>query len=317
MKIKAHKIILGSKKKNFIVAIAIGKKCFQEWNKYSAPLWKKYCTKNDIGLIIITNSLIKKSCPFWKKPVWQKMLIGDYLIKNEKKIRNVCYLDTDILINPFAPNIFDFHKESKFSVISETFNLPFNLETVKRKLAFNRNLFYNKKYPLDSALFMAPHQKYKFHNLKNQKDYFCSGVIVFNLRKFSKIMRGWFYKYDKNFKTLTGGGEEPIMNYEILNTKKVNFLDYKFQALWLYEMADKYSFLYKFKASKNKYIKSCITECLTNNYFLHFAGSWYEGRMWKFKNILSHNFEFRNTARLNKYFKLKLKGKPKGRILPK
>ena len=49
----------------------------------------------------------------------------------------------DILINPFAPNIFKFHSESKFSVISEVSNLPFNLDRVK-KLSFNRNFFYSK-----------------------------------------------------------------------------------------------------------------------------------------------------------------------------
>ncbi len=317
MKIKAHKILLNSKKKNFIVTIVIGEKYLKQWNEYAAPLWKKYCIKNDIGLIIIKDNLIEKSNFFWKKAVWQKMLVGEYLTKNEKKINNVCLLDSDILINPFSPNIFEFHNESKFSVISEIFNLPFNLERVKKKLAFNRNFFYNKRYPLDSALFMNPKEKFKFHNFKNQKNYFCSGVIVFNLKKFSKKMKNWFFKYTKDFETLTGGGEEPVMNYEILKTKKVNFLNYKFQALWIYEMADKYSFLYNFKGKKNKYVKACVKECLLNNYFLHFAGSWYEGDMWKFKNTINNNFEFKTLEKLNKYFSYKTKAKPIGRILPK
>ena len=316
MESKIHEKIFNSRKKNFIVTLLIGKKFLDEWKKYAAPLWKKYCIKNDIGLILIKDHLIKKSNPFWKKAVWQKMLIGAYLSKHEKKIKNVCYLDSDILINPFAPNIFKFHSESKFSVISEVSNLPFNLDRVKKKLSFNRNFFYSKKYPLDSALFMSSKEKFKFHNFKNQKNYFCSGVIVFNLKKFSKRMKDWFFKYTKDFETLTGGGEEPVMNYEILNTKKVNFINYKFQALWLYEMADKYSFLYKFKGNKNKYVKTCIKECLLNNYFLHFPGSWYEGNMWKYKNIIN-NFELKTLEKLNNYFSFKTKAKPIGRILPK
>ena len=33
-----------------------------------------------------------------------------YVLMYPNKIENVCYLDTDILINPFAPNIFNFHE---------------------------------------------------------------------------------------------------------------------------------------------------------------------------------------------------------------
>ena len=81
-------------------------------------------------------------------------------------------------------------------------------------------------------------------------------------------------------------------------------------------MADKYSFLYKFKGNKNKYVKTCIKECLLNNYFLHFPGSWYEGNMWKYKNIIN-NFELKTLEKLNNYFSFKTKAKPIGRILPK
>ena len=56
------------------------------------------------------------------------------------------------------------------------------------------------------------------------------------------------------------------MNFKIFNTK-VNILNYKFQALWFYEM-DKYSFLYNLK-DKNQLVKFCIEEVLMNNY-LHF-----------------------------------------------
>ena len=56
---------------------------------------------------------------------------------------------------------------------------------------------------------------------------------MFNLKAFSNTMKKWFFKYNKDQITLTGGGDEPIMNFEIFNTKKVNILNYKFQALVL------------------------------------------------------------------------------------
>ena len=87
-------------------------------------------------------------------------------------------------------------------------------------------------------------------------------------------MKNWFYKYKKNTNTLTGGGEEPIFNYEIFKTGKTKILDYKFQALWLYEIANKFPFLYEYKNQKNMIIKKCVQASLEDNYFLHFAGKW-------------------------------------------
>ena len=312
-----HELLINSKSKNYIVTIAIGLNYLNDWKKYALSLWKKYCRKHGIGLIVITENLINKQNSHWKKPMWQKMILGKYLSEAGLKIKNICYLDTDILINPFAPNIFDYHDEMKISLVSESHNLPYELDFVRRKLSFFRNRYYSKKYPLDSSLFMKVSEKYKFHSLKPQKDYVCTGVIIFNMKRFSSIMNKWFYKYKKNIKTLTGGGEEPILNYELFKTKKIKLLDYKFQALWMYEMALNYSFLYKEKKIKNNILKLCIENCLMNNYFLHFPGSWHEGTMWKIKNIFLNKRSLNISKNFNNYLNLKLTRKPAGRILPK
>lgn len=311
-----HELIIKSKNGNYLVTIAIGKKTYSNWKKFALPFWKKYCLKYGIGIVVITNDLIDKKNKFWKKATWQKMLIGNYLLKEKINVTNVCYLDTDILINPFAPNIFSYHKTNKISLISESFNMPFDLEYVRKKVSFYRNQYYSKKYPLDSSIFMDIRNKYLFHNLEPQKDYACAGVIIFNLKKFSDIMYSWFFKYKKNIKTLTGGGDEPIFNYEMFKTKKVNLLNYKFQALWFYEMAMHYPFLYNLKNKKTKLVKDCIQASLSNNYFLHFAGSWHEGQMWKIKDIMIKKSDNKFYEKFNKYIKKKVFGKPAGRILP-
>jgi len=221
---KPYKILIKSKSKNYILTIAIGKKIFDDWKKFSFPLWKKYSLKNNIGIIVITKDLIDKKNIFWKKATWQKMLIGKYLLKEKINVNNICYLDTDILINPYSPNIFKYHDNNKISLISESFNMPFDLEYVRKKVSFFRNKYYSSKYPLDSSLFMSVKDKYLFHKLKPQKDYACAGVIIFNVKKFSDIMYSWFFKYKKNIKTLTGGGDEPIFNFEMFKTNKVNLL---------------------------------------------------------------------------------------------
>ena len=81
-------------------------------------------------------------------------------------------------------------------------------------------------------------------------------------------------------------------------------------------MSNYYPFLYS-KEYRNNYdlISACIDSSLMNNYFLHFAGSWYEGDMWKYKrkkNFFGHD----HYLKFNRNKKIKLKGIPVGRIIP-
>ena len=315
MKNKKYKFILiPRKKKNFIVIIAIGKKHFAEWKKYSAKLLIQYCKKNKIGLLVIKDFLIIDNDYYAKKPTLQKFLIASYIKENFKFIKNICYLDTDILANPFAPNIFNFHKREKISVVSKYKNLPYYQSDnyIKRNVAFLRKTYYDKNFPLDSSLTMSRQQHFHFHGWKDQGDYFCSGLLMFNIDKFYKFFEKIFYKYrNKNFISMTGG-DEPIFNYEVLKKKKVNWLNYKFQALWLYEISCKYPFLYEYKIH-DKIVKKCIENSICENYFLHCSGKWPEGLMWKKKDIFSKKKQNQYKIFLG-YLKKKLKSIPKKHI---
>ena len=308
------KVLVPPKKNgNIICTIAIGKKYYDQWYKYSYPSWKIYCKKFKIGLIVFNKNLIDKKHAKWKKPTWQKLLIAKEIETLFPHAKNLCYLDTDILINYLSsPNIFDFQKINKISLVSQINNLPYDLLKTQKKIAFYRNIFYSKRYPLDSALFMTKNQIYDFHNLKRQKDYACMGLIMFNIKKFKDIFYKYFFLYDKKTKSLTGG-DEPIMNFILQHNHSIEWLDYKFQSLWIYEIANNYPFLYEYKNKNNKIIKKCVQNSLFNNYFLHFAGSWYESKM--IKNIFNNN----DILLLKNYFNyenIKPKAIPKGIIKP-
>ena len=95
--------------RNAIVTIAIGDRYYNEWEKYAKPSWVLYCERYDLGLLVVKNDLIKKEHKSWKKPTWQKLLIGSSVKNMDINISNICYLDTDIIINPLSPNIFNYH----------------------------------------------------------------------------------------------------------------------------------------------------------------------------------------------------------------
>lgn len=303
---------------NVLATLAIGDMYLDNFNKYALSSWLMYCNQFDLGLVLFDEQMIDINSENWKKPNWQKLLIGECLKKYDKSIANVCYLDTDILISPLAPNIFDFHESEKISVVSQINNLPYPEAVVKRRIAFNRHNFYSDSYPLDSALFASLDQIYGYHNLPSQSDYFCTGVYVFNLENHADMMAEWFYKYPKNIKTLTNGGEEAVLNYELQKYGALSMLPYEFQSLWNYEMAWKYPFLYWNRgkgADSDSLIRQCIQSSLLSNHFLHFAGSWYESDMWKMPKILDENMLIFFQS-YDDYLRKDLTGKPVGMVKP-
>ena len=304
------------KNKNYLVTIAIGKKYYNNWKSFALPLWQDYCKKNGLGIIVFNKDLVSKNYKVWKKPTWQKLLIGTVLKKNKIQVSNICYLDTDILINPYAPNVFKNYNSKTIGVVSLIKNISQPIQETLRRIAFLRKNYYSKKYPLDSALFMTTENKYKFHKLKPKNNFFCAGLFLFNVHNHTKFMKKIFDKYPSNIRTLTGGGDQTHLNYEFLKYGKISWLDYRFQAIWVYEMAWKYPFLYKFARVKKKLIQDCIESSLYQNYFLHFAGTWYESDMWKKGKffINKNKIELKNYY---KYLKTPIIGKSKGTINPK
>ena len=82
-------------------------------------------------------------------------------------------------------------------------------------------------------------------------------------------------------------------------------------------MAWKYPFLYDYGRNNNELIRECIEASLFTNYFLHFAGSWYESDMLTVENILERVETKQKFQEFNNYLKMPVTGKPRGQITPK
>jgi hypothetical protein len=301
--------------KSVIATIAIGSEYYDAWKANALPGWEKYCSRNGLGLIAFDDDLVPSSDKHWKKPTWQKMLIGETLRGSSLDVENVCYLDTDILVNQTAPNVFDSYDPETIGLVSLRRNLPYPYDRVLRRLAFLRHTYYDESYPLDSALFMSLEQLYAYHNLPVQADEACMGLIVFNVSNHSSVMRSWFNKYDRTVQSVSNGGDQTHVNYEVQNWGRVTWLDYRYQAIWAFEMAWKYPFLYRTGRDDPELIRECIEASLNANYFLHFAGSWHESEMWKIGAFFegAKQIELENYQR---YLGTAVTGEPKGYIKP-
>ncbi len=302
--------------RNLIATIAIGENYYYAWEKSALPGWLEYCKRHDLGLVVFDSDLISSDKKEWKKATWQKMLIGETLLRDGIEANCICYLDSDILINPMAPNIFDGYDPATIGLTSIRKNLPYPLKDVQRRMAFLRHTCYDSSYPLDSALFMSLEQLYAHHGLPTQPDEACMGLIVFNVANHTKLMRGWFNKYDRNVQSVTNGGDQTHVNYEIQSWGNVSWLDYRFQAIWPYEMAWKYPFLYDYGRADVALIRKCVEATLYQNYFLHFAGAWHESDMWKLGGFFCSEIEQKRLADYQSYLLRPVTGMPVGMIKP-
>lgn len=298
--------ILLKEKKNSIACIAIGKKIFDHWKKYIFPFWKAYCLKHNLGLIVFTEDLIDINNPNWKKPTWQRLLVGQIIKEKLPKVKNVCVLDLDILINPYAPNIFNFSKKRKINLTSLRKNLPFEYKKTIRKMAFFRKKYTNPDYPLDSLLNSNLVDLYKADGLKGQNDELCVGVMVYNIKIFSKILHNWFFDFSKkNMKSNFGGCQNQVAS-KILSKNYCNLLDYKFQAIWVFELAARFPILMKY-LKNNQLVSDFALSIILDNYFLHFAGGGADAKVWLKPDFLK-KIDKKIISEFQHYYKKKLKG---------
>ena len=300
------KIYIAKNSNNLICTNLIGSKYKKYWEKHCKKNWLKYCKKHKINLAyfderIHHEEIINKNYA----PTWQRLLIGIEIKKFYKKISNVCYLDTDILINHhLAPNIFKDFNKKKISLVSCVKNLPYsrNFMELQKLLSFFRNKFVSKKYPLNSSSLLEPKQLYSLNKLEPMSDYANAGVMVFNIKERANILFDCFKLFEgKNLLER----DQTAINYFFQKKKLVNWIDYKFNTLWVYEMCFKYPFLYFDKKKNIQLIKDTIFSSFLGSYFIHFAGNWSESDFLKYGSDLDKK-KLKNLELINDYLNRKM-----------
>ena len=78
-----------------------------------------------------------------------------------------------------------------------------------------------------------------------------------------------------------------------------------------------YPFLYESGGDDLALMKKCIEASLFSNYFLHFAGSWHESKMWEQVKVFDTSESLEMFSAFDEYMKTPVYGKPLGAIKPK
>jgi len=270
------KKIRGSDSATYAIAtIIVGASYMEEWEMAVKRTWLCYCEKYDLELYVLVR-------PFETQRhdsiFFQKWLIPKFVGATNKNIELVCYLDSDVIISYRAPNIFNQYCRSGIGVISQQ-HLPFSVDVdiLRRKIALLRRAFVDSNFPLASSLTVRLPDVYGLSGFPPQADYACAGVFLSDTHSQADFLSEAYFNFTLPKTKSLCGGEEVAFNALIQRSSMAHWIDYEWQALWLFEVAEYYPFLYASKFDDPLQVTHCIESILQRVNFLHFAGS-FEGR---------------------------------------
>ena len=307
--------------KAVILSTAIGSNYFSNWSEFARHTWEQYAEKYGIGILVHSHPVVTRDNEAWLPERWHKMIAPSFVKDYFPKVAQILVLDSDVLISPIAPNVFELHDTDKFGVVSSK-NLPFNREATFRMAAYLRHHRFSERYPLDSSLFQPVSNEFTNRGFPVQEDFFTAGFILMNSTSHTEMVASWYREVsvEQAVETheRTGQWEEPFLNWRIQETGDVQWFDYRFQSIWLYEAARRFPMIFDWVREPEKFpeLVRAIEYALWDSYFLHFAGAWDESEAWKLGKVFSQQSRLEDVLRWGEYLATPLTGEPRGKILP-
>lgn len=301
---------------NWIVTTAIGGNYVRQWEGHTASTWIEYARRYDLGIAVFTSDIQRSDEPL-RHGAWQKLLAPTVLRSVLGREFRCLLMDTDVLISPLAKNAFVEVAPGSIGVVSQQNHLPMDYLALRRRIAYLRRTFLENSFPLDSGLVALPQDFFRLAELEVREDFFCSGVVALDSSCHADLFADWY-------RTAPSGeayaradwGEQLWLNYCVQGRSDVQWLDYSWQALWLYEVATYYPFLYSRDVAPN-IAQWCLASSLLRNNFVHLAGRWEQEllREWRpeFPGFGSFN---EVAAQLKHHQQMMLSGTLQGVIAP-
>ena len=311
------KVVFGSQdSNNWLLTTAIGGEYYKRWSDTVLPYWLEYAERHGLGVAVAVGELFRADEPELNG-AWQKMLAPRALRETLGKDVRVALIDTDVLMAGQARCIFEHVPLDKFAVISQRNGLPFPAKELRQRVALYRRTFLDPTFPIESILTATPGQVFAWAGLPSFDDYFCSGVLVLDTNAHADLFAGWYREapQDERYQAI-GAWEQDWLNACVQSRDDVAWLDYSWQALWMYEVAALYPFLYA-KDCSSEVAQWCLAASLLRNDFVHLAGRWESGLLSGTGPAFPQIDDFRAFAhQLSEHQKTSTTAVMRGTILP-
>lgn len=263
-----------------IVTLCIGEPYLQTWTTLCRRNWQRYADKHGYDIVCVTRPLDVSARAAARSPAWQKCLVLSQDFSN--KYERIVWLDSDILINHHtAPCAADGVPVEKVGAVDASSTPSADLV----RLALER--LYDFWADPEMYREYETREYYTRYNLFPAFDQMVrTGVLVLSPRHHRKLLEA---AYD-NQETRTD--DMRFISHELLKADCVQWIDGRFDPVWLLLKALHYPFLLEKptkqprliaaikrklfgspdKDNRRELLKACVNTAFQNNYFLHFPG---------------------------------------------
>jgi hypothetical protein len=263
--------------KKAIVSLAVGETHLQQFQECALPSWGEYSKAHGFDLIVFTEALDKSTRALSRSPAWQKCLIP--LIPRVQEYDQVVWIDSDIVISPYAPDITEgipldhVAAVDEYSILGESV-FGDSLKRVYAKWRQDRVAFIDNLTP---ELF---HSNFGLPNSLSRVVQ--TGVFVFNPSLHAQVLKDVYTKYEDRGANCWNFEMRPL-SYELQTRCNVIWLDYRFNLVWPFFKEMVFSEFFTLSGSEiYLQIQRLMAKSALNfSYFLHFAGSANEMKLLK------------------------------------
>ena len=268
-----------------LVTLNVGERYRSLWRRYSSFAWHSYADKHRLDVIAIDQPIDSSSLARSRSPAWQKLLVlgQDFA----KRYEQIVWVDSDVIINPSSPLITNGVPVERIGAVDE-FSLP---SRAQHSLAVDRVASANRVAA--EHTWLTPKSYYESWGLPGGFDHVVqTGVLVLSQKHHREILEHVYYSYDDRGAPIWHYEMRPL-SYELIRGGLVDWVDSRFNSLWIYVKAvhypwlleDKYPRLKRHKGGRRianrldeARLREPVAAALLNNYFLHFASSPYDMR---------------------------------------
>lgn len=269
--------------KKALVTITVGETYISNFRKHCHDLWNSYAHHHNLDILVISDLLDNSTRASMRSPAWQKCLILSQTAV--QKYDQVAWIDSDILINPASPSVFEGVPQDKIGAVDvcETPNREDRLMLLSRLYDYWTKT--GKEY-VSNLTATEYHTKFGLQGSFNS--IVQTGVLVMSPKHHRELLEHVYYSYEEKGEPYWNYEMRPL-SYEILVNNLEHWINPKFNMMWPMLKQFYYPFLETkgrlYDRIVNKLISlkllsyhfslhsKCATTAYLNNYFLHFGGT--------------------------------------------
>jgi hypothetical protein len=306
--------LIKSRSKKAIYMVVIGKDYRLHFDCVVLPHVQKYCEKFDIGLFILSDYIdpaAKFNEPYSKDPGYQRLLIPGQISRQFEEYTLLADMDADCIPGYYARDIFALPiQEGYRDRVWFTRPCPagYTRSSLGRRISLLRKMYHDPEFPLDSLLAADDEFEKRALGFDFDGEIATLGTCIGHVNSLASCGSLAYEAIKSNF----SGYLQNYRNKIFRTYFNIGWLPYEYQAIWNYELALYYPFLY---SSIDKKLSSlCVRATLSRVDMLHFAGSWPENAIFSSGSFNESNDLDVYFSDLGNYLDLSLDYKSYGRL---